>query len=359
MQISVPRERADREKRVGLVPESVARLVKGGNTVKVERDAGLAAGFTNDQYEKAGATIAADYSSAVDGAAVTCKVQPPSVTEASALPSGSALVSYWAPAGEPAALAALQGRAVKLLALERVPRITRAQSMDVLSSQATVSGYKAVLMGAEALPKLLPMLSTAAGTLAPAKVFVIGAGVAGLQAIATARRLGALVSGFDVRPAAQEQILSLGATLMKADVAAAEGSGGYAKEQSQDQAAATQAAIAAHVKDIDLIITTAAIPGKKAPVLITDDALKGMRTGSVIVDLACETGGNAVGTKPGESVQVHGVTIIGPLNLPSSAPFHASQMYSRNVLTFLNHVIKDGTLTLDEADEITGPMMVK
>lgn len=361
MQISVPLEHADREKRVGLVPESVGRLVKGGNSVTVERNAGLAAGFTNEQYEKAGATIAADFAAAVAGAAVTCKVQPPTASEASALPNGSALVSYWAPAGEGAALTALHGRGVKLLALERVPRITRAQSMDVLSSQATVSGYKAVLMGAEHLPKLLPMLSTAAGTLAPAKVFVIGAGVAGLQAIATARRLGGLVSGFDVRPAAAEQILSLGATLMKLDLTSvsAVGDGGYAKAQTSEQEASTQAAIANHVKDMDLVITTAAIPGRKAPVLITEDALKGMKPGSVIVDLACETGGNAVGTRPGETVVLHGVTIIGPLNLPSTAAFHASQMFSRNVLTFLNHVIKDGTLTLDEADEITGPMLVK
>lgn len=359
MNISVPKESVARETRVGLVPESVAKLVKGGATVVVQKDAGLASGFTNDQYEKAGATIAADFSSAVAAAGVTCKVQPVTVGEAGSLPPGSAVISYWAPAGDEAALAALKSKGVKLLALERVPRITRAQSMDVLSSQATVSGYKAVLMGAGALPKLLPMLSTAAGTLAPAKVFVIGAGVAGLQAIATAKRLGGLVSGFDVRPAAQEQIQSLGATLMKADVAAAEGSGGYAKEQSQDQAVATQNAIAAHVRDVDLIITTAAIPGRKAPVLITDAAIKGMKQGSVIVDLACETGGNAEGTKPGETVVVHGVSLIGPLNLPGTAPFHASQMFSRNILTFLGHVLKDGVLTLDEADEITGPMLVK
>lgn len=250
---------------------------------------------------------------------------------------------------------------MKLLALEKVPRITRAQSMDVLSSQATISGYKAVLMGANALPKLLPMLSTAAGTLVPAKVFVIGAGVAGLQAIATAKRLGGIVSGFDVRPAAAEQILSLGASLMKLDLAAvaAEGEGGYARAQTAEQQVDTQAAIAAHMKEMDLVITTAAIPGKKAPVLITEAAVQGMKPGSVIVDLASETGGNYEGTKPGETIVAQGVTVIGPLNLPATAPFHASQMFSRNVLTFLNHVIKDNALTLDEADEITGPMLVK
>lgn len=361
MQISVPKERAARETRVGLVPESVGKLVKAGATVVIEKDAGLLAGFTNEQYEKAGAKVAADFAGTVSGATVTCKVQPPTAAEASALPQGSALVSYWAPAGEAAALTALQGKGVKLCALEKVPRITRAQSMDVLSSQATVSGYKAVLLGAGALPKLLPMLSTAAGTLAPAKVFVIGAGVAGLQAIATARRLGGLVSGFDVRPAAAEQIKSLGATLMPLDLASvsAEGEGGYARAQTAEQQVDTQAAITKHCSDMDLIITTAAIPGRKAPILITDAAIKGMKPGSVIVDLAAETGGNAEGTKAGESVQVHGVTIIGPVNLASTAAFHASQMFSRNILTFLNHVIKENVLTLDEADEITGPMLVK
>jgi NAD(P) transhydrogenase subunit alpha len=361
MQISVPRERTPRETRVGLVPESVGKLVKAGSSVVIEKDAGLLSGFPDEQYTKAGATIATDFRATVANADVTCKVQPPTTDEANWLKKGSALISYWLPAGTDESLAALRTGGVRVLALEKVPRITRAQSMDVLSSQATVSGYKAVLLGAGALPKLLPMLSTAAGTLAPAKVFVIGAGVAGLQAIATARRLGALVSGFDVRPAAAEQILSLGATLMKLDLAAvsAEGEGGYAKAQTAEQQVDTQSAITNHCRDMDLIITTAAIPGRKAPVLITDEAIKGMKPGSVIVDLACETGGNAAGTKPGETVVVHGVSIIGPVNLPSTAGFHASQMFSRNILTFLNHVLKDGVLTLDESDEITGPMLVK
>jgi NAD(P) transhydrogenase subunit alpha len=361
MQISVPKERTPRETRVALVPESVGKLVKGGSTVTVEKDAGIASGFSDDQYVKVGATIAADFRSAVAKADITAKVQPPTKDEALWLQKGSALISYWAPSGDAATLDALKSGGVRVLALERVPRITRAQSMDVLSSQATVSGYKAVLLGASALPKLLPMLSTAAGTLAPAKVFVIGAGVAGLQAIATARRLGALVSGFDVRPAAAEQILSLGATLMKLDLAAvsAVGEGGYAKAQTAEQQVDTQSAITNHVKDMDLVITTAAIPGRKAPVLITAEALKSMKPGSVIVDLAAETGGNAEGTKAGETVVVNGVTLIGPVNLPSTAGFHASQMFSRNVLTFLNHVLKENVLTLDEADEITGPMLVK
>ncbi len=359
MRIAVPRERTPREARVALVPESVSKLIKAGSTVTVERDAGLAAGFPDDQYEKAGAAVAADLAGAVSGADLICKVQPPTAAEAAELPEDSALVSYWQPAGTDDALTTLGARGIRLLALERVPRITRAQSMDVLSSQATVSGYKAVLIGAELLPKMLPMLTTAAGTLAPAKVFVIGAGVAGLQAIATARRLGALVSAFDVRAAAQEQIRSLGATALQVDLGeSAEGNGGYAKAQSEDQARRTQDAIAAHVAGVDMIITTAAIPGKRAPLLITDDAVHGMKTGSVIIDLASETGGNCTFTRPGETVVEKGVTIVGPLNLPSQGAFHASQMLSRNILTFVTHITKETALHLDAADEITGAMLV-
>jgi len=360
MRIAVPRERAPRESRVALVPESIAKLIKAGATVTVEHDAGLAAGFPDAQYTTSGATIAADGAAALAGADLVCRVQPPSSADVAQLPDGCAVVSYWQPGGTPDVLAALGSRHVRLLALERVPRITRAQSMDVLSSQATVSGYKAVLLGASALPKMLPMLTTAAGTLAPARVFVIGAGVAGLQAIATARRLGAVVTAFDVRAAVQEQIQSLGATPLKIDLGGdAEGTGGYAKAQSEDQARLTQEGIARHIAGIDLIITTAAIPGKRAPVLITAAAVRGMKTGSVIVDLAAETGGNCELTKAGETVDAGGVQIIGPLGLPSTAAFHASQMLSRNILTFITHVTKDGALNIDASDEITGAMLVK
>ena len=359
MRIAVPRERTPREARVALVPESVAKLVKAGSSITIEHDAGLAAGFPDVQYEKAGATIAADATGAVAGADLVCKVQPPTAAEAAQLPANSALVCYWQPTGAGDALRALHAHGITLLALERVPRITRAQSMDVLSSQATVSGYKAVLIGAGLLPKMLPMLTTAAGTLAPAKVFVIGAGVAGLQAIATARRLGALVSAFDVRAAAQEQIKSLGATPLVIDLGeSAEGTGGYAKQQSEDQAKRTQDGIAAHVAGIDLIITTAAIPGKRAPLLITDAAVHGMKTGSVIIDLASETGGNCTFTRPGETVVKQGVTIVGPLNLPSQGAFHASQMLSRNILTFVTHITKEAALNIEATDEITGAMIV-
>ena len=359
MRIAVPRERAPRESRVALVPESVAKLIKAGATVSVEHDAGLAAGFPDAQYVASGATIAADIAATLAEADLICRVQPPSTADAANIPDGSAVVSYWQPGGAPEVLAGLLGRNVRMLALERVPRITRAQSMDVLSSQATVSGYKAVLLGASALPKMLPMLTTAAGTLAPARVFVIGAGVAGLQAIATAKRLGAVVSAFDVRAAAQEQIQSLGATMLKIDVGVAEGTGGYAKAQTDDQARLTQEGIAKHIAGVDLVVTTAAIPGRKAPILITEAAVRGMKTGSVIVDLAAETGGNCEGTKAGKTVDVGGVQIIGPLGLASTAAFHASQMLSRNILTFITHITKDTALNIDASDEITGAMLVK
>ena len=358
MRIAVPRERTPREARVALVPESVAKLVKSGSTVVVEHNAGLAAGFPDAQYVAAGATIAPDIGAAFSGADLVCQVQPPTAATAAQVAEGCAIVSYWQPGGASDALAALLARKVRLLALEKVPRITRAQSMDVLSSQATVSGYKGVLLGAEMLPKMLPMLTTAAGTLAPAKVFIIGAGVAGLQAIATAKRLGALVSAFDVRPAAMEQIQSLGATPLKLELGSAEGTGGYAKAQSEDQARLTQEGIAKHIAGVDMVITTAAIPGRRAPVLITAAAVAGMKTGSVIVDLAAETGGNCELTKPGETVDANGVHIIGPLGLPSTAAFHASQMLSRNILTFITHITKENALNIDAADEITGAMLV-
>ncbi len=359
MRIVIPRERVPLEARVALVPESVSKLVKSGVEVVVEHEAGASASFPDALYTAAGATIAADYASCVSGAHLICKVQPPTADETAAIPEGAAVICYLQPAVYPEAVQRLNGRKASALALELVPRITRAQSMDVLSSQATISGYRSVLLGASALGRLMPMLSTAAGTLAPAKVFVLGAGVAGLQAIATARRLGAIVSGFDVRPAAREQILSLGAQVLKVEGADAEGAGGYAKEQSAEAAQKTQDAIKAHLAQQDLVITTAAIPGRKAPVLVTAEALQGMKPGAVIVDLAAETGGNAVGTRAGETVEIGGVKILGPINVPSQAPFHASQMLSRNIHTLLQHVItKDGALNLDANDEITGAMLV-
>ncbi|MBI2795474.1 MAG: Re/Si-specific NAD(P)(+) transhydrogenase subunit alpha [Gemmatimonadetes bacterium] len=361
MRVAVLKETAEREQRVAVVPDSVVRLLKAGATVAVEHDAGAAAGFADALYVKAGATIAADAAEACAGAAVVCKVQKPTLDEAARLSAGTVLVSLL-PAGQSAdLLARLAERQVTALALERVPRISRAQSMDVLSSQATVAGYKAVLLAAGALPRFLPMLTTAAGNIPPAKAFVLGAGVAGLQAIATARRLGAVVSAFDVRAAVKEQVHSLGAKFIAAELAAgaAETAGGYAKEQAADAQARTQAAIAAVLPEMDLVITTAAIPGKRAPVLIAEEMVRTMKAGAVLVDLAAESGGNCAITVPGETVTRHGVTIMGPLNLPSTLPTHASAMFSRNVLELLQHLApKDQGLTIDLADEITGPMAV-
>ena len=360
MRISVLAETVAHERRVALVPDSVARLVKGGAEVVVQSGAGRHASFPDDAYVGAGATLAPDAAGACAGADVVAKVQRPTADEIALLPPGVVLVSLLQPGGNGDLPQRLAERRVSAMALELVPRITRAQSMDVLSSQATVAGYKAVLVGASALGRFLPMLTTAAGSLAPARAVVIGAGVAGLQAIATARRLGAVVSAFDVRPAAREQVQSLGATFVASDVVtqAAEDKGGYAKAQSEDEQQRTLATIAGHIKDQDLVITTAQIPGRPAPRLITEAMVASMKPGSVIIDLAAETGGNCEVTRLGETVAVNGVAVIGPQNLPSTLPLHASQMYSKNVLTLLQHLIKDGTLVVDPADEITGAMLV-
>ncbi len=360
MRIAVPRETAPLERRVGLVPDGVGRLVKAGNTVVVERGAGASAGFTDAAFEAAGATLADGFAATVAGAEIVCKVQRPSPEEAAALPSGALLISFLQPAQQRPLLEQLAARQVTALAMELVPRTTKAQSMDALSSQATVAGYKAVLLGAAHLPRLLPMLTTAAGTLAPAKALILGAGVAGLQAIATARRLGAIVSAFDVRAAAKEQVLSLGAKFIEAEtVAGAETAGGYAKELAEEQQRKVLEAVGKALPGADLVITTAQIPGRAAPRLVTDAMLATMQPGSVIVDLAAETGGNVEGTRAGETVTAHGVTLIGAVNLPSTVPYHASQMYGRNILTLLQHLLtKEGALQLDLADPITGAMAV-
>jgi NAD(P) transhydrogenase subunit alpha len=361
MKLSVPTETAPREHRVALPPDSVARLIKQLKLeVVVQQGAGLRAGFRDESFAAAGATIAADAATTIDGADIVAKVQPPSAAEIALICEGATLISLMRPGQSADVVQALAQRRVTSLALELVPRITRAQSMDVLSSQSTVSGYKAVLIGASALPKFLPMLTTAAGNITPAKVFVIGAGVAGLQAIATARRLGGVVSGFDVRPAAREQVLSLGATFIANDLVSdtAQTTGGYARAQTEDEQARTMTAIGNHIKEQDLVVTTAAIPGKPAPKLITSEMVQSMRAGSVIVDLAAETGGNCVLTQPGETVTVHDVTIMAPLNVPSTVPFHASQMFGRNIFELLKHLVKDGALQVDAADEITGAMLM-
>lgn len=358
MRICVVAETAVGEHRVALDPDSVAKLVKAGHEVVVQSGAGAGANHADANYEAAGATIAGDRATAHADAHVVVRVQRPDEVECAAIPDGAAVIALMQPASAAPVVAALSSRSVTVMALELVPRITRAQSMDVLSSQATVAGYKAVLIGASLLPRFLPMLTTAAGTIPPAKVFIIGAGVAGLQAIATARRLGAVVTGFDVRAAAAEQVQSLGAKFIATDMASAnaEDKGGYAKAQSDDEQARTLATIARHIADQDLVITTAAIPGRAAPRLITEDMLRSMRAGSVVVDLAAETGGNCELTEAGVTVQVHGVSVVGAVNLPATMPTHASQMYSRNVLTLLQHLDKEGALLIDLEDEITGAM---
>jgi NAD(P) transhydrogenase subunit alpha len=359
MRISVPTEIASREQRVALPPDSAGRLVKSGLEVVVQRGAGQHAGFRDDAYTAVGARIVPDARSAFANSEVVVKVQPPTQGEIAEMNEGTSVISLMRPGQHQETATALASRKVNALALELVPRITRAQSMDVLSSQSTVAGYKAVLLGAAELGKFLPMLTTAAGNISPARVFVIGAGVSGLQAIATARRLGGVVSAFDVRPAAREQVQSLGATFVATELvsASAETAGGYARAQTNEEQQRTLAAIAGHIKDVDLVITTAQIPGRPAPTLITSEMVQTMRAGAVIVDLAVESGGNCELSKAGETVHVNDVAIMGPLNLPSSVPFHASQMFGRNILALLQHLVKDGALLLDPTDEITGAML--
>lgn len=354
MQIGVPKETAANERRVSLTPDVAGRLVKSGLTVVVERGAGEAASFGDEGYGAAGATVVATAADVLGHSDVILKVQPPSVAEVRLLRAGAALVAVFQPGAERESVSQLAARKVTAFSLALLPRITRAQAMDVLSSQATVAGYKAVLLAAAATGRFFPMLVTAAGTLTPARVVVLGAGVAGLQAIATARRLGAVVSAFDVRPAVKEQVESLGAKFLEMDIGEqAETAGGYAKQLSEETHRRELAFIAQQVKDADVVVTTAAIPGKRAPILITAEAVRGMRLGAVIVDLAVETGGNCELARPGGEVIEHGVRILGPLNLPSTMPYHASQMYARNISTFLLHVVKDGALRLDFEDEIT------
>src|SRR5579862_117569 len=348
MRVGVPRETAAGENRVALVPDVVGRLE--GFSVAVERGAGEAAGFGDDSYAAAGAELVAD---AWSGSDAVVKVAKPSEDEEAKLHGGQILIAFLQPLTDRPAIERLTARGGVAFAMESIPRITRAQPMDALSSQATVSGYKGALLAAEHLPRFFPMLTTAAGTIAPARVLVLGAGVAGLQAIATARRLGAVVSGFDVRPVVREQVQSLGATFLDLGIVGEETAGGYARELTPEEQQRQQEALEQRIPDFDVVITTAAIPGRPAPRLIPASAVERMRRGSVIVDLAAESGGNCELTQPGEVVSVNGVEIVGPLNLPSSMAGHASQLYARNVTALLTHLAPEGTLNLDWNDEIT------
>jgi H+-translocating NAD(P) transhydrogenase subunit alpha len=352
VKVAVPKETAPGERRVALVPEIVRKLVGDGFDVAVERGAGEAATFADAAYEEAGARIVGRDELFREAACVV-KVQKPSPDEIELLPEGSILISFLQPLTEVEGVERLGRQGVTGFALESIPRITRAQPMDALSSQATVSGYKAVLLAGERLPRFFPMLMTAAGTVAPAKVLVLGAGVAGLQAIATARRLGAVVSGFDVRPVVREQVESLGATFLDLGVVGEETAGGYAQELGEEEQRRQQTELERRLPEFDVVVTTALIPGRPAPKLIPASAVQAMGTGSVIVDLAAEAGGNCELTEPGEEVVREGVTIIGQTNLPSTVPVHASQLYARNVYALLTHLAPEGELKLDWDDEIT------
>jgi len=354
MKIAVPKERAAGENRVALIPETIAKFVKAGIGVVVERGAGEQSYYPDAAYEAAGATIAGSPQDLYAGADVVTRVGKPTDAELDALKPGTILIGVLAPLGDAPSVKRYAQRKLSALSMDTIPRTTKAQAMDVLSSQANIAGYKAVLVAAEHLPKYFPMLTTAAGTVKPAQVLVLGAGVAGLQAIATARRLGAVVIGYDVRAAVKEQVQSLGAKFLEIDVGeSAEGTGGYAKELSQEAIAKQRAAMVKAIGAADAVITTAAIPGRRAPLLVTAEAVAAMKPGSVVVDIAADTGGNCELTKAGETiVSDNGVLVIGAVNLAATVPTHASQLYSRNVQTLLDYIIKDGTIALDMSDEI-------
>jgi len=368
MIVGIVKETFPGEARVALVPVGVQQLSRAGVEVLVEPGAGIAAGYGDDAYVDKGAELAADRAEVWRRADVMLQVRAlganpeRGAADLALMRPGQTVIGACEPLTEPEAATSVAKTGATLFSMEMMPRITRAQSMDILSSMATIAGYKAVLLAADTLPKMFPMMMTAAGTLAAARVFVVGAGVAGLQAIASARRLGAVVHAYDVRPAVREQVESLGGTFveLELDTDAAEDAGGYAKELGEDFYTKQREMMLSVVADSDVVITTAAIPGKKAPILVTREMVDGMQRGSVIVDLAAERGGNCELTVAGERVEHGGVTILGPLNIPSDVPYHASQMYSKNVTTFLLHLIDDGELVIDLDDEITkGTLITK
>ncbi len=353
MKVAIPKESAADERRVALVPDTAAKLIAASLEVSVESGAGAGAFFPDDAYEKAGVKVVKGAEALLKDADAVLKVQAPAPNEIGLLKSGAVLISFLQPATQADIVRALARRGVTAFSLELLPRISRAQSMDALSSQASAAGYKAVLMAAGRLGKFFPMMMTAAGTVAPARVLVMGAGVAGLQAIATARRLGAVVSAYDVRPAVKEEVQSLGATFIELALESQIGEGGYAREQSEEFLLKQRELIGEHVAKSDIVITTAAVPGRRAPLLVTGEMVRGMRPGSVIVDLAADTGGNVELTQAGKDVDVAGVTIMGTRNVPSTMPLATSQLFARNVANLLLHLVKDGAITLDFEDEIT------
>lgn len=355
MRIAVAKEIEVGERRVALIPDIVARLVKQGIEIWVEAGAGEQSFHANEAYEAVGAKIIDDTAKLWGEADVLVKVAPPREEEIHQLREGGILVGFLNPLSNPIIIDRLRQRGVTAFSMEMIPRTTKAQSMDALSSQAAIAGYKAVLLAAATAPKFFPMLTTAAGTIRPAKVFIMGAGVAGLQAIATARRLGAVVEAFDIRPAVKEEVQSLGAKFIEVKLdedTVAEG--GYAKEISEESKRRTQEMVADTVAGADIVITTAQVPGKKAPRLITEEMFARIKPGAVVVDLAAEQGGNCAYTEAGKDIVRNGVTIVGPINLPSSMPVHASQMYAKNISTFVQYLMKDGGVDLNFEDEIIG-----
>lgn len=360
MNVVVLRETQPGEARTALMPESVKKLIDLKCSVLVESNAGLAAARTDGDYRQAGAEISADRDALLANADVLAVVNRPSADDFARLKSGAVVIGFLRPLDEPAALIPAVDRGITTFSVELIPRITRAQAMDALSSMATVAGYKAVLIGAAHIPRMFPLLMTAAGTVPPARVLVLGAGVAGLQAIATARRLGAVVEGYDVRAAAGEQVKSLGATFLEVDLGGikTEDAGGYAVELSDEAMNRGRALIAEHAKTADVVITTAQVPGRRAPLLITEEAVNGMKRGSIVIDLAGSTGGNCALSQADVTVERDGVTIVAPTNLPATVPVHASQLYSRNITSFLSLLIKNGELQIDMNDDVVGPSCV-
>jgi len=357
--VGVPKETAALERRVSVVPETVPKLGAGVSVV-VEKGAGENAGFPDSDYTAVGATIAPDAKSLYAQADVVLKVAPLSLDEASLVKEGAVTISFLSPLANLETVKVLASKKATTFAMELIPRISRAQPMDALSSQANVAGYKAVILAADTVPKLFPLMMTAAGTISPAKVFILGAGVAGLQAIATAKRLGAVVEAYDVRPVVKEQVMSLGARFAEMPVEAkdAQDAGGYAKAMGEEFTKKQQEFLAGRAKLMDVVITTALIPNQRAPILITEDAVKGMRPGSVVVDLAAEAKGNCAITEPGKTVVKYGVTIIGPLNLPSTMAPESSRLYSKNISSLLQIMLKEGKLTIDPKDDVVKGSMV-
>ncbi len=354
--IGVPAEIVENERRVALIPDTVKRFTSSGVKVLVQAGAGTSAGFLDSAFEAAGATIVPDARALYGGAELVLKVQKPEPSEVELLRSGQTLISFLQPLTNTDLIVELARRGVTSLSMDAIPRITRAQSMDALSSMSTISGYKAVLLAADFLPKFFPLLMTAAGTIPPAKVLIVGAGVAGLQAIATARRLGAVVEAYDTRPVVKEQVESLGAKFVEVDMTGLESdtqdAGGYAREASPELLRRQQETMANRAIRSDVVITTALVPGRPAPRLLSEETVRQMQPGSVIVDIAAETGGNCEATVPGEIVVRHGVTLIGLVNLPSSMPYHASQMYAKNLQNLLALMVKNGQLVIDLEDEV-------